>query len=128
MPQKLRTSTNSIYSMASAEKIFNEAASSFKADLSEEDRASLTAETAESLVEFLTNHINNLNTPHRSRLHDAISKISSFARAFGPYFKMVELTMSSNQEISATAWSGVRLVFQVSDSVAAFVSPTSINM
>jgi len=114
--------------MATAEKIFTEAALSFRSDLPEEDKDSLTTETAESLVEFLTNYIDNLNTPHRSRLHNAISKVTSFAGALGPYFKIVELIISSHPEFSATAWSGVRLVFQVSYSVVAFVSSSLVNL
>lgn len=106
--------------METAEKVFAKAASSFQSDLSEEDQHSgLTIETPEALVEALMNHIDAMNSPHRSRLHDAISKVALFAEAFGPYFKIVELLISSHPEFSALAWSGVCLVFQVGYSEAA---------
>jgi hypothetical protein len=87
---------------------------SFKADLSVEDKALMSKiETPESLVDMLTAHVNSLNTPHRSRLHDAITNVASFAKSLGPYFGIVEMIVSSHPEYAAIAWGGVRLVFQV---------------
>ena len=75
----------------------------------------LATETPESLVESLTTQIQTLNTPHRSRLHEAVSKVASFANSLEPYFKIVEIIISSNPEYAAIAWGGLRLVFQVSE-------------
>ncbi|KAH8682820.1 hypothetical protein BGZ60DRAFT_205870 [Tricladium varicosporioides] len=101
--------------MITAEDVFAETASRFHSDLSEVDKCGfLVVETPESLIEALTTHIDTLNTPHRSRLHDAISKVASFAGNFGPYFKIVEIIISSHPEYAAIAWGGVRLVLQLS--------------
>jgi hypothetical protein len=101
--------------MTTAEEVFVETASRFQSNLSEVDKSSfLMVETPESLVEALTTHINTLNISQRSRHHDAISKVASFARKFGPYFKIVDLIISSHPEHAAIAWSGICLVFQVS--------------
>lgn len=66
------------------------------------------------MVESLRSHVNHLHTPHRSRLHDAISVVDEFGRSLTPFFNVVELIVSSHPEWAAIAWGGVRLVFQVS--------------
>lgn len=65
------------------------------------------------MVESLRSHVDQLRTPHRSRLHDAISVIDEFGRSLSPIFSVVELIVSSHPEWAAIAWGGVRLVFQV---------------
>lgn len=106
--------TDKITSILTAEEVFAEAASKFHSDLLEEDQEQFIAlETPEALVEALTTHVNAINTPHRSRLHDAISKVASFASALSPYFKIVEIIISSHPEFAAIALGGIYLVFQV---------------
>lgn len=70
--------------------------------------------TPEAMVESLRNHVDHLCTPHRSRLHDAISVVDEFGRSLKPFFSVVELLVSSHPEWAAIAWGGIRLVFQAS--------------
>jgi hypothetical protein len=70
--------------------------------------------TPETMVESLRNHVDHLRTPHRSRLHDAISVVEEFGHSLQPFFSIVELLVSSHPEWAAIAWGGIRLVFQAS--------------
>ena len=94
--------------------MFASAAKEFEKNLPESDRGLFSkVETPESLVDDLTAYIEHLNTPHRSRLHDAIRKIALFGDSFAPYFTITHIIVSSHPEYAAIAWGAVRLVFQV---------------
>jgi len=107
-------STKELDSIVTAEGVFAEAASKFQSDFQVVDKGCLAVQTPESLVDALAAYIDTLRTPHHSRLHDAISKVASFAGAFEPYFKIVEIMIGSHPEYAAIAWGAVRLLFQVS--------------
>jgi len=119
MTSKDTTSLHFFYStkpssLGTAKKIFAEASATFRSSLSVEDRTLIPGvESPETLVNSLTTHIESLNTPHQSRLHDAMSNVASVAESLGPYFQIIQIFVSSHPEYAAIAWGGIRLIFQV---------------
>ena len=66
------------------------------------------------MIKDLQEHIKRHSKGKRSRLLAACSRIESFRGAIEPYFKVVDIVVSSHPEWAALVWGAVRLVFTVS--------------
>ena len=66
------------------------------------------------MIKDLQEHIERHSKGKRSRLLAACSRIESFHMAIEPYFKVVDIVVSSHPDWAAIVWGAVRLVFTVS--------------
>ena len=66
------------------------------------------------MIRDLQEHIKQHSKGKRSRLLAACTRIESFRGAIEPYFKVVDIVVSSHPEWAAIVWGAVRLVFTVS--------------
>ena len=90
------------------------AATDFRAGLSEDQREGFhlfddPCEMIKNLQEYIKEH----SKGKRSRLLAACSRIESFRVAIEPYFKVVDIVVSSHPEWAAIFWGAIRLIFTV---------------
>ena len=100
-------------SLSTPENVFAVAATDFRNGLSEDqrERFQLFDDPCE-MIKDLKEHIKRHSK--RSRLLAACSRIESFRAAIEPYFKVVDIVVSSHPEWAAIVWGAVRLIFTVS--------------
>lgn len=65
------------------------------------------------MIAALETQILSLSSPKQSRLLKACRKVSDFAKSLEPFFKTVDLFVSSHPDWAAIAWGLVHLVFTV---------------
>lgn len=83
-------------------------------ELSEDDRVAFQAlDTAEDMVGSIEQYIEHLNSQRTSRLLGACKKISQFGKAIEPFFKIIDIFISSHPDWAAIFWGAIRMVFQV---------------
>jgi hypothetical protein len=100
--------------MPSASAVFETTAKRFLDDLSEEDKMSFqTLDNAEDMVVSIEQYVMQLKSQRTSRLLDACNKISQFSKNLEPFFKIVDIFISSHPDWAAIAWGAIRMVFQV---------------
>jgi hypothetical protein len=66
------------------------------------------------MVTLIKEHIKSLRTERESKLLDACKKIDRFGKALEPFFKILEIFVSSDPNWAATFWGAIRMVFLVS--------------
>lgn len=95
--------------------MFATAAKRFYEELSNEDKLNFQEiENAEDMVASIERNIVQLNSQRTSRLLDACKKVDNFRKSMDPFFRIVDIFVSTHPEWAGIAWGAVRLVFQVS--------------
>lgn len=91
------------------------AATDFRAGLSEDQRnAYRIFDDPCEMIQDLQEHIKRHSKGKRSRLLAACSKIESFRLKIEPYFRVVDIVVSSHPEYAAIVWGAIQLIFSVS--------------
>lgn len=68
---------------------------------------------SKAMIESIQVHCNKA-TIHKSRLLKCCKRISDVSEHIAPYFKAVDIFVSSHPEYAALAWGAIRMVFLVS--------------
>jgi hypothetical protein len=106
--------------------VFATAAKRFYDELSEEDKQNFRRlDDPGDMIASIRQHVVQLNSQRTSKLLNACQKIEQFSKAMEPFFKIIDLFVSSHSDWAAIVWGAIRLVFQVSISVRASLVPDS---
>ena len=92
--------------------VFNKARDSFVATLADGDRVRFQDLCRSSSPENILQGLKNFNTLSRHR-NTLLTKISAFSDGLKPYFRIVDLVVSSHPEWAAIAWGALNLILQV---------------
>jgi hypothetical protein len=96
------------------ETIFATTAQRFYDELSEEDKANFQSiEDPEEMIISIKHYIGQQNSPHTTRLLRVCQKIDTFRKAMEPFFRVIDIFVSSHPDWAAIVWGAIRLVFQV---------------
>ena len=105
---------NLMDSLSTPEHVFRTAANDFRAGLSEEQRADFQVYNDPSeMIKGLQDHFKKHSEGKRSRLLAGYRKIDTFCKRVEPYFKVIDILVSSHPEYAGIVWGAVRLVFLV---------------
>ena len=101
-------------SLSTPEDVFQTAANDFRAGLSEDQRADFQLYNDPiEMIKGLQEHFKKHSEGKRSRLLAGCSKIDAFCKRVEPYFKIIDILVSSRPEYAGIVWGAVRLVFLV---------------
>ena len=101
-------------SLSTPEHVFRTAANDFRARLSEEQRADFQLYNDPiEMIEGLQEHFKKHSEGKRSRLLAGCRKVDAFCKTVEPYFRVIDILVSSHPEYAAIVWGAVRLVFLV---------------
>lgn len=94
--------------------MFATASQRFYNELSDEDKQEFqTLDNPSDMIASIEQHIADLNSQRTSKLLAACRKIDQFGTAMQPFFKIVDILVSSHPDWAAIAWGAIRMVFQV---------------
>jgi hypothetical protein len=100
-----------------AEAIFREACEQFKGSLSDKQLRSFEEyPDVESMLKSVHNEVKR-HPLQKSMLTRCCGQVTRLSNKLSPFFKVVDLFVSSNPTFAAVAWGSIRLVFVVSCSV-----------
>ncbi|KAI0376424.1 hypothetical protein F5Y04DRAFT_209945 [Hypomontagnella monticulosa] len=106
-------------------KIFQEACNGFRAQLSKEHRAQFVEyPDAESMLKAIREEVAT-DSEHGNIFHRCCQKIECLANRLTPFFKVIDIFVSSNPTFAAIAWGSIRLVFLLAINNAEFIQKIS---
>jgi hypothetical protein len=120
-----RTSSLTVFRFPSAAAVFATAAQRFYDQLSQDEKENFQSlDNPSDMIASIEQHIIVLKSQgsRTARLLNCCRKIEQFSKAMEPFFKIVDMFISSHPDWAAIVWGAIRMVFQVGMSLLFLLS------